>query len=548
VGYNFLAVERDQAFLMPPSLTEWLEEDHLAWFVLDAVEQMDLSAFHADYRADGWGRAAHDPKMMVALTLYGYCIGMCSSRAIERACRADVAFRVIAANQAPDHTTIARFRQRHEQALAVVFTESLRLCAQAGMVQVGLVAVDGTKMGCPAALAANRSKPHIDEQVAAMLAEAAEVDAREDARFGVDARGDEPPAQLRGAKARRERFAAAKAQLDAATAQAQVAHERHLAERAAKEQASGRKLRGRKPKPPARAAEAKANTSDPDSRIMKTQGGYVQGYNAQAVATEDQIVVAAEVTDEHNDHGQLHPMIAATTSRWPTPASTTGLGSCLLMPATAARTTSPPSPGMTPTVSSRPATPGATPAEERSPWPAARGRDPGGQDGPEGLEEGRPSGLPEATAHHRARLRPDQGRPRSQTVHAPREGRRGKRVETVDGHPQPAQALPADPDRYQRDPVDTPSRVPSNLLRGPTVWPSPAPLLSPDTRASSRSTDHPRQESTVLSATRSLALLNRELLVGGYAEDCRSLPPGSSGPAVRALPGDAVRLDGAGDH
>lgn len=312
MGYNFLAVERDQVFLMPPSLTEWLEEDHLAWFVLDAVEQMDLSVFHAGYRADGWGRAAHDPKMMVALTLYAYCMGIRSSRAIERACRVDVAFRVITANQTPDHTTIARFRQRHEQALASVFGESLRLCAQAGMVKVGLVAVDGTKMGCPAALAANRTKSHIDEQVAAMLVEAAEVDAAEDARFGAGARGDEPPAQLRGAKARRERFTAAKEQLDAAAAQAQAAHEQHLAERAAKEKASGRKLRGRKPKPPASAAEAKANTSDPDSRIMKTKDGYVQGYNAQAVATEDQIVVAAEVTDEHNDHAQLHPMIAAT--------------------------------------------------------------------------------------------------------------------------------------------------------------------------------------------------------------------------------------------
>lgn len=312
MGYNFLAVERDQVFLMPPSVTEWLEEDHLVWFVLDAVEQMDLSGFHGGYRADGWGRAAHDPKMMVALTLYAYCIGMRSSRAIERACRVDVAFRVVAANQAPDHTTIARFRQRHEQALGAVFTESLRLCAQAGMVKVGLVAVDGTKMGCPAALAANRTKAHIDGQVAAMLAEAAEVDAAEDARYGTGSRGDEPPARLRGAKARRERFAAAKAQLDAAEAEAQADHERHLAERAAKEQASGRKLRGRKPKPPAPAAEAKVNTSDPESRIMKTKDGYVQGYNAQAVATEDQIVVAAEVTDEHNDHAQLHPMIAAT--------------------------------------------------------------------------------------------------------------------------------------------------------------------------------------------------------------------------------------------
>jgi transposase len=220
VGFNFLAVERDQVFLMPPSLTEWLEEDHLAWFVLDAVEQMDLSAFHADCRADGWGRAAHDPEMMVALTLYAYCIGVRSSRVIERACRVDVAFRVTAANRVPDHTTIARFRQHHEQALASVFTESLRLCAQAGMVTVGLVAVDGTKMGCPAALAANRTKSHIDEQVATMLVEAAEVDASEDALFGAGSTGDEPPAQLRGARARRERFVPAKAQLDAAAAKA----------------------------------------------------------------------------------------------------------------------------------------------------------------------------------------------------------------------------------------------------------------------------------------------------------------------------------------
>ena len=342
VGYNFLPVERDQAFLMPPSLSEWLVEDHLAWFVLDAVEQMDLFAFHAGYRADGWGRAAHDPKMMVALTLYAYCIGVRSSRAIERACRVDVAFRVITANQVPDHATIARFRQRHEQALASVFTESLRLCAQAGMVKVGLVAVDGTKMGCPAAVAANRTKSHIDEQVATMMAEAAAVDAREDVLFGAGSSGEEPPGQLRGARARRERFAAAKAQLDAAAAKAQADHERHLAERAAKEEASGRKLRGRKPKPPPPETDAKANTSDPESRIMKTKDGYVQGYNAQAVDTEDQIVVAAEVTDEHNDQAQLHPMIAATNQSLADAGIDDDTRGCSLMPATAARTTSPP--------------------------------------------------------------------------------------------------------------------------------------------------------------------------------------------------------------
>lgn len=314
VGYNFLSVERDQTFLMPPSMAEWLPEDHLAWFVLDAVDRLDLAGFYGSYRADGWGRAAHDPKLMVGLLLYAYCTGVRSSRVMERSCATDVAFRVVAANQAPDHTTIARFRARHEEALAGLFAGALRLCVAAGMVKVGLVALDGTKMGCPAALAANRTKDTIDTQVADMLAEAAKTDAEEDAKYGADKRGDEPPAKLRGARDRQERFTAAKARLDAEAAAAQAAHEQHLADRAAKEEATGQKLRGRKPKTPPPAGQAKANTSDPESRVMKTKDGYVQGYNAQAVATGDQIVVAAEVIDEHTDHGQLHPMIDATAA------------------------------------------------------------------------------------------------------------------------------------------------------------------------------------------------------------------------------------------
>ena len=312
MAYNFLAVERDQVYLLPPSVADWLPEDHLAWFVLDAVDEMDLAPFYAGYRADGWGAAAHDPKMMVALALYAYCLGIRSSRQIERACHVDVGFRVVAANQCPDHTTIARFRQRHEAALASVFTCSLRLCSQAGLVSLGVVAVDGTKMGCPAALDANRTKDHIEEAVRKMLEEAEAADAAEDALYGPDATGDELPAHLRGREARRKRLAEAKAVLDAQDKAAREAHEAHLAERAAREQASGHKLRGRKPTAPD-TTEAKANLSDPESRIMKTMDGFVQGYNAQAVANEEQVVIAAEVTDEHNDLGQLHPMIEATS-------------------------------------------------------------------------------------------------------------------------------------------------------------------------------------------------------------------------------------------
>jgi transposase len=141
MAQNFIACDREQELLLPPSLREWLPEDHFAWFVLDAVEAMDLTAFLAGYRHDGWGRAAHDPAMMVALLLYAYAVGERSSRRIERRCHEDVAVRVITANQAPDHTTIARFRQRHEAALGEMFGEVLALCAEAGIVGVEVVAI-----------------------------------------------------------------------------------------------------------------------------------------------------------------------------------------------------------------------------------------------------------------------------------------------------------------------------------------------------------------------------------------------------------------------
>src|SRR4051795_9912053 len=146
MSQNFIVCDRDQELLLPPSLSEWLPEDHLAWFVVEAVAELDLDAFYGAYRRDGWGAAAHDPQMMVALFVYAYAAGERSARGIERRCRDDVAFRVITANQVPDHATVARFRVRHEGALANVFGQVLRLCADAGMVHVGVVAVDGTKL------------------------------------------------------------------------------------------------------------------------------------------------------------------------------------------------------------------------------------------------------------------------------------------------------------------------------------------------------------------------------------------------------------------
>ncbi|HEY4812137.1 MAG TPA: transposase [Solirubrobacteraceae bacterium] len=151
MAMNFLACDREQVFLMPPDPRDWLPEDHLAWFVLASVEEMDLAAFYGSYRQDGWGRAAFEPSMMVALLMYAYAQGERSSRGIERRCGEDVAYRVIAAQQTPDHATIARFRVRHEAALADLFSEVLGLCWESGLVKVGVIAIDGTKLHANAA-------------------------------------------------------------------------------------------------------------------------------------------------------------------------------------------------------------------------------------------------------------------------------------------------------------------------------------------------------------------------------------------------------------
>jgi hypothetical protein len=334
---NFIPCDREQSYLMPPSLRDWLGEDHLAWCVLNAVGVMDLSAFEAKYRADGWGAAAFPPSMsgryrrgnvrtmMVPLLLYAYCVGERSSRVTERACETDVAFRVVAANRKPDHSTIARFRKKNLKELEGLFTQILALCVEAGLVKVGVVAIDGTKMEANASLAADRTHEgltqEIEKDVKRMLAEAEAADAEEDRLYG-EKRGDELPEELRTEKGRIERLRECKERLEREAAEGAAEQQRKIdpkgralrGERAAKEEATGKKLRGRKPAAPDATPDgkAKANVTDPESRIMKTRKGYVQGYNAQAAVTEEQIIVAAEVTREANDRKQLHPMIEKT--------------------------------------------------------------------------------------------------------------------------------------------------------------------------------------------------------------------------------------------
>ena len=153
---DYLRVDRDQPFLLPPSMRDWLPEDHLAWFVLDVVDRLDTSALHARHPRGGVGRRAYDPDMLLALLLYAYCMGVRSSRQIERLCVVDVAFRVLAAGHRPDHTTIARFRQGHEDIAVQLFVDVLMLCAEAGLVRLGVVAIDGTKVEADASMKANR--------------------------------------------------------------------------------------------------------------------------------------------------------------------------------------------------------------------------------------------------------------------------------------------------------------------------------------------------------------------------------------------------------
>jgi transposase len=311
VAYNLLSCEREQDYLMPPSLREWLDEGHLAWFIIDAVEQMDLREFYTGYREDGWGAAAYDPAMMVAVLLYAYCQGLRSSRKIARALEEDVGFRVVAANQQPDFRTICRFRAEHQEALERLFVQVLRLCREVGLVKLGVVALDGTKVAANAALAANRSYGAIEEEVRRMLEEARAVDAEEDTLFGPDRRGDELPEGMGRRADRLKRLEEAKARLEREAEEASRVVQEHLVQRQTEEVVSGKKKRGRKPKvvEPRPAEEAKANTTDPDSRMMKTRQGYLQGYNAQAIVSQDQILVAVGVTQEANDVQQLAPML-----------------------------------------------------------------------------------------------------------------------------------------------------------------------------------------------------------------------------------------------
>ncbi len=311
MAQNFLVFDRDQALLLPPDLRDWLAPGHFALFVIDAVGELDLSVFFDRYGPGSRGRPAYPPQVMVALMLYAYALGVRSSRVIERRCVEDVAFRVICANLMPDHATIARFRSEHEQAIKELFGQVLALCRRAGLVKVGVLAVDSTKVEANASGQANRTYEQIAEEV---LAEAARVDAQEDALYG-QARGDELPEELADPKTRKARLRAAKEQLEAEWEAERRARQQMLERRERHQQKTGRQPSGRRPKQRDMSGPApgRVNVTDPDSRSVRTPRGFIQGYNAQTAATEGQIIVAAEVAVNGTDQGQLAPVVEQAT-------------------------------------------------------------------------------------------------------------------------------------------------------------------------------------------------------------------------------------------
>ncbi|MCU0528750.1 MAG: IS1182 family transposase, partial [Cyanobium sp. Prado107] len=372
----------EQTLLLPPSPVEWLPENHLVFFLLDLAAELDLEEIHAPYRQkDPRGEKAYDPRMMVMLLLYAYCVGLPSSRKIEKACWEDAAFRVLTGNQQPDHSRISDFRRRHLNALAGLFVRVLRLCQKAGLVSLGQVALDGTKVKANAsrhkAMSHERmlkSERQLEGEMRALLRKAELLDAQEDGQYGKGKRGDELPEELQRRSSRLEWIRKAKAELEAEAAAAKARQREDQAEAAEQEaaeaEASGEEQRSKRAARRARGArkraedaqklaietalaagleapaltterdplampsrqlpsdaagrpkpQAQRNFTDPESHILKGSGGWVQGYNAQAAVDGDhQVIVAIGVSNQPSDAVHLLPMlerIQANTGRLP---------------------------------------------------------------------------------------------------------------------------------------------------------------------------------------------------------------------------------------
>ena len=314
---NFRQVDRETGFLLPPSVDEWLPERHLARFVVEVIERLDLSALVGSYR--GSGSASYHPSVLLGLLVYGYATGVVSSRKLERATYDSVAFRFIAANDHPDHDTIATFRRRFLAEIEGLFVQVLLLAREAGLLKLGTVALDGTKIQADASRHSALSWEHAQKIEAQLRAEVAELMALAEAADQADVPdGMSVPEELARREDRLARIAAAKAAIEARAAERfareQAEHQAKLAARAEKAKKTGRKPGGRPPAPPAAGPgpSDQVNLTDADSRIMPVAGGgFEQAYNAQAaVATGSLLVVAGDVVQAANDKQQITPMLA----------------------------------------------------------------------------------------------------------------------------------------------------------------------------------------------------------------------------------------------
>jgi len=299
MGKNYRAYLPDQDFLLPPSLRKWLPENHLVYFVSDVVDNLDLSGLDAVYGDEQRGQPPYDPRMMTKVLVYGYCVGVFSSRRIERRLAEDVGFRVLAAGNAPNFRTIADFRKLHLATLAGLFEEVLKIALEAGALKLGRVALDGTKLKANASKHKAMSYGRMQErqrqlraEVRELLAQAEATDAAEDAHYGVDRRGDELPAELQRRETRLKKIREAKRAL-----------EERVRQQAEKAGAPRAEVAQAKP-----TAKEQYNFTDPESRLMKGSDGFVQGYNAQAAVEPSlQLIVGQMVTAAANDKEQLEP-------------------------------------------------------------------------------------------------------------------------------------------------------------------------------------------------------------------------------------------------
>jgi len=318
---QFKPYQPNQLLLLPPDMKQWLPEDDLAYFIMDVANELDLSAIYQSYDSSKGGQPAFDPKMMTSLLLYAYCVGIASSRKIEKATYHQIPFRVLTADQQPDHDTIAEFRKRHLKALSGLFVEALRLCQKAGLVKLGHVSLDGTKVKANAskhkAMSYGRMEKKAEEleaEVKRLLTEAQAVDDAEDAKYGKGNRGDELPNELRFKQDRLRKIKEAMRSLEVEAKAKADAKRQKIRQKEQALQKEGKKRKGKKPKEPSDKPEPKAqrNFTDPDSRIMKdgASKSFEQAYNCQAAVDEkSQIILATNVTQETNDKQQVKPPV-----------------------------------------------------------------------------------------------------------------------------------------------------------------------------------------------------------------------------------------------